>query len=149
MLEMNHLVVSSYKSGIQFSTLRKPMSGGREVQPKSVPMDAIRPWNVDGVQPFQLSEYTKLMMEYDELSPGNIVIVAFTVAAYKSKKKFNLASRNLQFFIRVLEYGLDDTIEGPVKRLRCAYARNATESKTLITPTPNTTHTNPQVRGGF
>ncbi len=31
----------------------------------------------------------------------------------------------------------------------CAQARNATASKTLITPTPNTTHTNPQVRGGF
>ncbi len=28
-------------------------------------------------------------------------------------------------------------------------ARNATVSKTLITPTPNTTHTNPQVHGGF
>ncbi len=31
----------------------------------------------------------------------------------------------------------------------CAQARNATASKTLITLTPNTTRTNPQVRGGF
>ncbi len=31
----------------------------------------------------------------------------------------------------------------------CAQARNATASKTLITPIPNTTHTNPQVHGGF
>ncbi len=31
----------------------------------------------------------------------------------------------------------------------CVQARNATALKTLITPTPNTTHTNPQVRGGF
>ncbi|PBK87954.1 hypothetical protein ARMGADRAFT_1034253 [Armillaria gallica] len=100
------------------------MSGGREIQPKSIPMDGmthgppIRPWNVDvpvfrGVQPFQLPEYTKLMMEYDELSEGDFVIVAFTVAAYKSKKKFNLASLNLQFVIHVSEFSLDDTVEGP------------------------------------
>ncbi|KAK0215317.1 hypothetical protein EDD85DRAFT_962689 [Armillaria nabsnona] len=31
----------------------------------------------------------------------------------------------------------------------CMQARNATALKTLITPTPNTTHTNPQVCGGF
>ncbi len=37
----------------------------------------------------------------------------------------------------------------PVEETLCAQARNATASKTLITPTPNTTHTNPQVRGGF
>ncbi len=30
----------------------------------------------------------------------------------------------------------------------CAQARNATASKTLITPTPNTTHTNPQSSWG-
>ncbi len=30
----------------------------------------------------------------------------------------------------------------------CAQARNATVSKTLITPTPNTTHTNPQSSWG-
>ncbi|PBK62340.1 hypothetical protein ARMSODRAFT_980802 [Armillaria solidipes] len=36
-----------------------------------------------------------------------------------------------------------------VEETLCAQARNATASKTLITPTPNTTHTNPQVRGGF
>ncbi len=35
-----------------------------------------------------------------------------------------------------------------VKRL-CAQARNGTELKTLITPTPNTTHTNPQVHWGI
>ncbi|KAK0224927.1 hypothetical protein EDD85DRAFT_959211 [Armillaria nabsnona] len=38
-------------------------------------------------------------------------------------------------------YAIEETL--------CAQARNATASKTLITPTPNTTHTNPQVRGGF
>ncbi len=36
-----------------------------------------------------------------------------------------------------------------VEETLCAQARNATASKTLITPTPNTTHTNPQVCGGF
>ncbi|KAK0435975.1 hypothetical protein EV421DRAFT_1982180 [Armillaria borealis] len=36
-----------------------------------------------------------------------------------------------------------------VEETLCAQARNATASKTPITLTPNTTHTNPQVRGGF
>ncbi|PBK83768.1 hypothetical protein ARMGADRAFT_1037603 [Armillaria gallica] len=121
MLELNHVVMSSYKSGIQFSTSRKPMSGRREIQPKSVPMDVPV---FRGVQPFQLLEYTRLMMEYDKLSEGNFVIMAFTVAAYKSKKKFNLASLNLQFVIYVSEYGLDDTVEGPEPLL--AYLVNET-----------------------
>ncbi len=177
MLELNHVVVSSYKSGIQFSTARKPMSGKsfgiicisiliilcrRERDTaeehshgwydswtscvlfirvlssvRSFALsEAIRPWNVDGknqlntiylridsslstvpifrgVQPFRLPKYTRLMMEYDKLSEGDFVIVAFTIASYKSKKKFNLALLNLQFIICVLEYGLDDTVEGP------------------------------------
>ncbi len=36
-----------------------------------------------------------------------------------------------------------------VEETLCTQARNATVLKTLITPTPNTTHTNPQVHGGF
>ncbi len=36
-----------------------------------------------------------------------------------------------------------------IEETLCTQARNATASKTLITPTPNTTHTNPQVRRGF
>ncbi|SJL15735.1 uncharacterized protein ARMOST_19240 [Armillaria ostoyae] len=39
--------------------------------------------------------------------------------------------------------------EPTVEETLCAQARNATALKTLITPTLNTTHTNPQVRGGF
>ncbi len=35
-----------------------------------------------------------------------------------------------------------------VEETLCAQARNATASKTLITPTPNTTHTNPQSSWG-
>ncbi len=35
-----------------------------------------------------------------------------------------------------------------VEETQCAQARNATASKTLITPTPNTTHTNPQSSWG-
>ncbi len=35
-----------------------------------------------------------------------------------------------------------------VEETLCMQARNATASKTLITPTPNTTHTNPQSSWG-
>ncbi|KAK0227416.1 hypothetical protein EDD85DRAFT_958031 [Armillaria nabsnona] len=41
----------------------------------------------------------------------------------------------------------EESIDG--EETLCMQARNATASKTLITPTPNTTHTNPQVHGGF
>ncbi|PBK62505.1 hypothetical protein ARMSODRAFT_980573 [Armillaria solidipes] len=36
-----------------------------------------------------------------------------------------------------------------IEETLCMQARNATVSKTLITPTPNTTHTDPQVLGGI
>ncbi len=36
-----------------------------------------------------------------------------------------------------------------VEETLCVQARNATALKTLITPTPNTTHTNPQVCWGI
>ena len=36
-----------------------------------------------------------------------------------------------------------------IEETLCVQVRNATVLKTLITPTPNTTHTNPQVCGGF
>ncbi len=66
------------------------------------------------VAPFRLKDYTKLELEYDELSRGDFIIVVFTVSAYKSKKSFNIALLNLQLVIHIAEYGLDDTIEGSV-----------------------------------
>ncbi|KAK0231885.1 hypothetical protein EDD85DRAFT_793551 [Armillaria nabsnona] len=125
MLKVNDLVVASYKSGIQFSTARKPTGNGRELQPKNVAMDGlthrppVRAWDADvpmfrGVAPFRLKDYTKLELEYDELSRGDFIIIVFMVSAYKSKKSFNIALLNLQFVICIAEYGLDDTVEGSV-----------------------------------
>ncbi len=50
--------------------------------------------------------------------------------------------------IYIDEAGMAFIVKGSEETL-CAQARNATASKTLITPTHNTTHTNPQVHGGF
>ncbi len=48
-----------------------------------------------------------------------------------------------------VNYGFNPPVLPGAEETLCAQARNATASKTLITPTPNTAHTNPQVRGGF
>ncbi len=65
-----------------------------------------------GVEPFRLKDYTKLELEYDELSVGDFILVIFTVASYKSKKSFNVALLNLQFIICLAKYDVEDTVEG-------------------------------------
>ncbi len=64
------------------------------------------------------------------------------------KEKFYLGESKVHFLAKELKV-LGHIVDHHGEETLCAQARNATASKTLITPTPNTTHTNPQVCGGF
>ncbi|KAK0452791.1 uncharacterized protein EV420DRAFT_1645643 [Desarmillaria tabescens] len=125
-LQYNNVIISSYKSGIQFSTARKP-SG------------AIRPWNVDvplfrSVQPFRLTEYTKLPMDFKDLSPGKFVLLVFMVSGYKNKKGFNVTSLNVQFSIRLSNFSSYDEDEGeePLPAYLCDETPLGVDKTTLM-----------------
>lgn len=63
------------------------------------------------MQPFRLTEYTKLMPHFEELNEGDFALVVFTVSGYKSKKGLHMASLNVQFVIRLSEFNEDDADE--------------------------------------
>ncbi len=69
-----------------------------------------------------------------------------TVGAFLAEVKCDSIEALINRYQQYCTYANKD---GYVEETLCAQARNASASKTLITPTPNTTHTNPQVGGGF
>ncbi|PBK86765.1 hypothetical protein ARMGADRAFT_1086270 [Armillaria gallica] len=124
LLKFNNLVVTSYKDGIQFSTMRKPSKNGCELKVKSIAMDGhthgppVHAWNIEvpcfiGTEPFKLTDYMKLEPSYTDFDPGDCVLVAFTVGGYKTVKTnavpaLNRASLNVQFAILLELFNSDD-----------------------------------------
>ncbi|SJL13928.1 uncharacterized protein ARMOST_17379 [Armillaria ostoyae] len=124
LLKFNNVVVTSYKDGVQFSTMRKPAEGRRELKVKSVSMDGrthgplVCAWDIEvpcfiGTDPFKLTEYMKLEPSYADFDPGDCVLVAFTIGGYRTAKtesapSLNRASLNIQFAILLASANTDD-----------------------------------------
>ncbi|KAK0432205.1 hypothetical protein EV421DRAFT_1742474 [Armillaria borealis] len=100
-------------------------------------------------EPIQHYHARKKLAKFVEVMPNNVhtSIARTSTALQVFKTCTNAATQAAQQYQASLEETL--TICQDTEGTLCAQARNATASKTLITPTPNTTHTNPQVHGGF
>ncbi|PBK82436.1 hypothetical protein ARMGADRAFT_1038596 [Armillaria gallica] len=133
---LNNLICDStnYLSKVkitEFWIRTKTNPGGKEVQPKNIPMNglmhgpSVRPWDskvpiFDNVQPFRLTEYTKLMSHFEELNEGDFALIVFTVSRLSEFNEDDADKADYPLLVHLVDetaLGVDNTAPMTVEKV--------------------------------